>query len=83
MLVVVYLFFSFTVVALCKNFRVISQLPNEALFILWFFFLLLPNTFSSSENGKISWKKKTKASRTNLSSIIIVKELYKRANNFC
>lgn len=83
MLVVVYLFFSFTVVALCKNFRVISQLPNEALFILWFFSYCFLIHFLAVRMGKISWKKKTKASRTNLSSIIIVKELDKRANNFC
>lgn len=38
------------------------------------------NILSSNKNGKFSWEKKTKASRTNLSSIIIGKQLGNRVN---
>lgn len=50
----------------------------------FFFFLTASqhNILPSNKNGKFSWKK-TKASRTNLSSIIIGKQLGKRVNNFC
>lgn len=62
-------------VALCKNFRVISELPTEALFILCSFFFIASkhNIFSSNENG-ILLEKRTKV-RTNLFSIIIGKQL--------
>lgn len=73
---------SVIVVALCKNFRVISQLPNEGFFVS--VLLLLPNIiYFLVTRMEFCWKKRTKASRTNLSSIIIGKQVGNKVNNFC
>lgn len=52
----------------------------SSFFFFFFFTAFQYNILSSNKNGKFSWKKKTKASRTNLSSIIIGKQLGNRVN---